>query len=243
MVHNWHNYNLYSWKIPCLFIYLHCTIPIFISTITLVSLIHLFPCQLHQKISRFVCASICAICSISSVASALHIFTTTTYHPNCYQFHGEASRCLNPEGNGVSPSGGMGEGLALWTGSKISSWTAAEEGATLSWSKQDDWKKSPAWQRWPIVHRVRNHCVQWCPDKTSGDKTSVGTKRPETKCPETKHPETQHPWDKTSVGKKRPKRQNVRRDKMFGRPNVHGDKTSVETNVRRDKTSFLAYYQ
>jgi hypothetical protein len=39
---------------------------------------------------------------------------------------------------------GMGEDLALQAGSKISSSSAAEEEATLPWSNQEDWKKSPA---------------------------------------------------------------------------------------------------
>ncbi len=61
---------------------------------------------------------------------------------------------------GSTRVGGMGEGQALQVGSKISSCSAAEEEATLPWSNQEDWKKSPAWWRRPIVHRVRNYCEQ-----------------------------------------------------------------------------------
>jgi hypothetical protein len=52
----------------------------------------------------------------------------------------------------------MGEGQALQVESKISSSSAAEEGATPPWSNQEDKKKSPAGQRGPIVHRVRTYC-------------------------------------------------------------------------------------
>jgi hypothetical protein len=34
---------------------------------------------------------------------------------------GEAGRCLDPEGNGVNPGGGMGEGSALRAGNKVRS--------------------------------------------------------------------------------------------------------------------------
>jgi hypothetical protein len=45
---------------------------------------------------------------------------------------------------GSTWEGGMGEGPALLAGSKISSSSAAEEGATLLWSNQEVWKKSLA---------------------------------------------------------------------------------------------------
>ncbi len=45
---------------------------------------------------------------------------------------------------GSTWEGGMGEGPALQAGSKIRSWSAAEEEVTLPWSNQEDWKKSPA---------------------------------------------------------------------------------------------------
>jgi hypothetical protein len=45
---------------------------------------------------------------------------------------------------GSTREGGMGEGPALQAGSKTSSSSAAEEGATPPWSNQEDWKKSPS---------------------------------------------------------------------------------------------------
>ncbi len=54
--------------------------------------------------------------------------------------------------------GGMGEGSALQAGNKISSWSPAEEEVTALWSNKEDGKKSQAWQRGPIVHRVCKYC-------------------------------------------------------------------------------------
>ncbi len=63
---------------------------------------------------------------------------------------------------GSTRVGGMVEGPALQAGYKISSWPPVEEGATSSWSNKEDGKKSQAWQRGPIMHRVRNYC-EWIP--------------------------------------------------------------------------------
>jgi hypothetical protein len=63
---------------------------------------------------------------------------------------------------GSNRVGGMGEGPALQAGNKASSWSPAEEGATSSWSSKKDGKKSQAWQRGPIMHRVHNYC-EWLP--------------------------------------------------------------------------------
>ncbi len=54
-----------------------------------------------------------------------------------------SGRCLDPEGNGVSLSGGNGGGPSPPDGEQDKQ-LAAEEGAVLSGSKQEDWKKSPA---------------------------------------------------------------------------------------------------
>ncbi len=51
---------------------------------------------------------------------------------------------MDPEGIGVNPGGGNGGGPGPPGGGKISSRSAAEEEATLPWSNQEDWKKSPA---------------------------------------------------------------------------------------------------
>ncbi len=55
-----------------------------------------------------------------------------------------AGRCLHPEGNGVNPEGGMGEGPVLQAGSKMSSSSAAGEGNNTSTEQPGRWKKSSA---------------------------------------------------------------------------------------------------
>jgi hypothetical protein len=67
-----------------------------------------------------------------------------------------AGECMDPEGNGVKPGEGNGEGPAFQAESKISSWSATVEETTLSWGNQEDRKTSPVWQQGPIIHRVRN---------------------------------------------------------------------------------------
>ncbi len=57
---------------------------------------------------------------------------------------------------GSTRVGGMGEGPAPQAERKISSWSPAGEETTAPWSNREDGKKSQAWQRGPIVHRVHN---------------------------------------------------------------------------------------
>ncbi len=62
--------------------------------------------------------------------------------------------CLGPKGNGVNPGGGDEGGPGPPDGERDKQSTASREGVNRNMEQEEEGKKSQAWQRGPIVHRV-----------------------------------------------------------------------------------------
>jgi hypothetical protein len=62
--------------------------------------------------------------------------------------------CLGPKGNRVNSAGGWGRARPSRQRARYKHLTTSREGVNSSMEQEEEGKKSQAWQRGPIVHRV-----------------------------------------------------------------------------------------